>query len=196
MNHHYHKFSHFGLIGRSDPCRSVLPQASRAVLTKDLVVCSHTPSCLVESPLCGLTFQTLKQETESKQRLRIASRISFTQLTMRLGNLHNSRLAMIPDRPNMVFLPHMPKSRFLDAKHILRENLAQMCTIATSSDEIQTWEKESAIVPESRISGHPCNLLRPACISAAADSLPGWNSLGEVISYEAQFRSPIRPHIA
>ena len=142
MNHHYHKFSHFGLIGRSDPCRSVLPQASRAVLTKDLVVCSHTPSCLVESPLCGLTFQTLKQETESKQRLRIASRISFTQLTMRLGNLYNSRRAMIPDRPNMIFLPHVPQSRFLDAKHILRGNLAQMCTIAASSGKFKHGKRK------------------------------------------------------
>jgi hypothetical protein len=94
------------------------PRHSRIVLTKDLVVYSHTPSCLVESPLCGLTFQTLKPETESKQRLKIASRISFTQLTMRLGNLHKSKRDMIPDRPNMAFLPHVPKSRFLDAKHI------------------------------------------------------------------------------
>jgi hypothetical protein len=82
INHYDHKFSHFGLIGRSDPC----PMPSRIVLTKGLVVYSHTFSCLVELPLRGLTFHPLKQETESKQRLKTASRISVTRLIMRLGN--------------------------------------------------------------------------------------------------------------
>jgi hypothetical protein len=100
----------------------------------------------------------------------MASRISFTQLIMRLGNLQNSRRASIPE---IVSLPHMPDSEFLDAKHILDGTLHKCADLRPSDFKNRfDMEKESAVVPESRVAGHPCNLLRPACMSAAADSLP------------------------